>query len=158
MVDGVAAVPILLSVIITTYCLATVGTVYVANADHTVDVYRIIGDLEYDLQNGTVLIVESPAGGFETVVVNNTEEVIVIEEIVYSCRDPRIPHAVFDMMPDAPTSYQPERDYFAVSPQSCQQIVFRRGKIDYFFDEEIPDVIEKPGKSSSIKYWLHEEY
>jgi len=156
--------PILLSTAIFIYCMMVFGTAYVANPDYSVDVYTIIGDFDYRLQDGSIVRVENPDEGFETIVVNDTEEVILIEEIVYVANSfPKIPSAVFDLMSDSLRSgpriprTERQRDYFVLMPQSHQEIFFKKQKIDYFFDDEIPDEIEESGSGASVKYWMHLE-
>jgi hypothetical protein len=100
--------------------------------------YRVFGSLEYDLRNGKKVTI--PYEPRKVVVLNNSENELVLEELIYG--------AYMEGF-----SAEPEVSW--IVPATFQTFELPKMQIDFFFDETIPEEIEEYGSGSKSKYWLY---
>jgi hypothetical protein len=117
--------------------------VYVFSRQEGLNTYRMIGSHTWELENGREITAE-----FEeivkVVIINNSSRELTLEELVYSPSGYGLPLS------------DPEGDVLYIKPFSSESISLPHNRIDYFFDEEIPEEIEEHGYGRKSKYWLHE--
>jgi hypothetical protein len=118
--------------------------VYVYSEPEGIAKYRVIGSHEWELENGSTARAE-----FQEIVkvtiINNSARQLILEELVYvkGGRNHPVDGSV------------PETDVVCIEPYSSESISLPQNKIDYFFDDELPQSIEDFGNKSTSKYWLH---
>ncbi|HTF06451.1 MAG TPA: hypothetical protein VK826_20605 [Bacteroidia bacterium] len=121
--------------------------VYIFSKQEGVQAFRMLGSHTWELENGRKITAEFQEI-VKVVIINNSSRELALEEIIYSPSGSR-PKGNFKL-PD------PEGDVLYIKPFSSESISLPQNKIDYFFDEDIPEEIEEYGSGRKSKYWLHE--
>ena len=117
------------------------GSVYIVGSNHDVRSCRVLGTFTCTLENGTML--ETPFDPMKVVVINNSRHRLVLEELIY--RQASLAAAL----------PPPRGEAFDIDGYASASFSLPQKKIDYFFDEPIPDQIEYYGSINKSKYWLH---
>lgn len=112
------------------------GKVYIIHANHQVEFYRTVGTFDMELANGSKIQASVPVG--HVGVVNNTTDKLVVEEVLYGGKDSI--HS---------------KNYY-IDSFLFQHMELPDSKINYWFDDLIPDKIRIPLGGEKSKYWLHE--
>ncbi len=132
-----------------------VPKVYIVNNNLKVKSVRVIGGVNYQMDNGTQVDLQHDP--MEVMVVNNSSVELMLEEIIYG------PDFYFNKQKydDVISSVDSTHDKKANDPRIFYIESYNTGsfrlahqRIDYFFDEEMPRKIKEYGTSNKKKYRL----
>lgn len=112
--------------------------VYVFSKQEGVQAFRMFGSHTWELENGKK-ITDEWEEIVKVVIINNSSRELALEELIYSSWSPGS-----------------EGEVLYIKPFTSESISLPQNKIDYFFDEDIPEEIEEYGSGRKSKYWLHE--
>lgn len=98
--------------------------------------YRTFGTIDYRMTNGTIMTI--PYEPRKVQIINSSDAVMTLEEIVYGGWAHRL-----------------EPGGWYIEPYDTASFALPQNRIDYFFDETIPEEIEEYGSGAKYKYWLH---
>ena len=135
---------------------AGIPKLYVVNKDLKVKHYRIIGTLKYTLDNGEKI--SSGPNPMEVIVINNSPHNLVLQQLVYGDPDfyqnkPQYKEIIAKM----DSSYQKkakQSKIHLIEPFKLLSVRLPYKRIDFFFDEPIPQKIREYGSNNKVKYWL----
>ncbi|MDX2359519.1 MAG: hypothetical protein QNK23_01845 [Crocinitomicaceae bacterium] len=126
--------------------------VYVIDKDYNISEMRLIGGIEYALDNGKV-ITEIPIR--KVSIINNSDQAFFLEKVEYGAGD-RIysSQEVYDSDSNLVSSSNIGYDIFPYTAASFFLFLGQK-KIDYFMNDEAPNEISS-SLSGEVKYWLRE--
>lgn len=129
---------ILFPIIVFTLIKASSGNLYIVDNNKSVAFYNIIGSKNFEVNNKKIRV-NVPRN--KVGILNLSESDLVVKEIQYSS-----------------SSYYTKSHFESVpiSAFSFEKCFLNRGKIDYFFDDKIPEEITTHYSSEDTKYQLVE--
>lgn len=114
----------------------TSAHLYVVVGEKELHDYRTFGTVDYRMTNGEIMtMLYDPR---KVQILNSSEVVMALEEIVYGGYGHRL-----------------EPGGWYIAPYDTASFELPQTRIDYFFDETIPEEIEEYGSGAKYKYWLH---
>lgn len=120
-------------------------------------VCRFFGDVEYEMNQGSPLLIEHYLDSSWTFVIHNSAIEVVVEEFNYASSSPTgfSPNkSLIDQALDPNRGAPPSHGVFHIESYTVEKLKLRKQTIDYFFDDELPRKIEVRDGNDK-RYWIH---
>jgi len=137
---------------------AGIPQLYIVNEDFKVKSYRLFGPLNYTFKNDKKIILSPDP--MEVVIINNSGYYLLLQKIEFGDPDfyqnkPEYKKIVAQI--DSSHGNEEKKTRLRlIEPFIAFPVRLNHKRIDYFFDDKIPDQIKGYGSSNQVKFWLRE--